>query len=39
MIPVFVDYLDAASSRIQGIETHSLFDMMGFRMAERVWLA
>jgi len=38
MIPVFIDYLDAASSKVQGIKTHPLFDMMGFRMAERVWL-
>jgi len=38
MIPVFIDYLDAASAKVGGIETHPLFDMMGFRMAERVWL-
>jgi len=38
MIPVFGDYLDAVSNRVQGAKPSSLFRLMGFRMAEKVWL-
>lgn len=38
MIPIFGDYLDAASNKVGGITTHPLFNLMGCRMAEKVWL-
>ncbi|RLM10334.1 peptide ABC transporter substrate-binding protein [Gibbsiella quercinecans] len=38
MIPLFGDYLDAASNKVGGIKPHPLFNFMGGRLAERVWL-
>jgi peptide/nickel transport system substrate-binding protein len=39
MIPMFGDYLDAASTQVQGVTPHPMFNFMGGRLAERVWLA
>ena len=39
VIPVFADFLDARSSRVQGFEPSAVSDLSGDRAAERVWLA
>jgi len=38
MIPVFGDYLDAAAEKVKGTTTHPIYSLMGFRMAEKVWI-
>jgi peptide/nickel transport system substrate-binding protein len=38
VIPVFADFLDARSSRVQGFEPSAVSDLSGDRVAERVWL-
>jgi len=38
MTPVFGDYLDGASKRVKGTTTHPIYSLMGFRVAEKVWL-
>lgn len=38
MIPLFGDYLDAVSNKVGGATPHPLFNFMGGRLAERVWL-
>jgi peptide/nickel transport system substrate-binding protein len=38
MIPLFADYIDATSSKLQGATPHPLFNFMGGRLAEHVWL-
>ncbi|MCU5775470.1 ABC transporter substrate-binding protein [Erwiniaceae bacterium BAC15a-03b] len=38
MIPLFGDYLDAASKKVGGVKPHPMFNFMGGRLAERVWL-
>lgn len=38
MIPLFADYIDAVSTRLQGVTPHPLFNFMGAQLAERVWL-
>jgi peptide/nickel transport system substrate-binding protein len=38
MIPMFGDYLDAVSTKLKGVTPHPMFNLMGARMAERVWL-
>ncbi|MFP1840305.1 ABC transporter substrate-binding protein [Lonsdalea quercina] len=38
MIPLFGDYLDATSKKLGGVTPHPLFNFMGGRLAERVWL-
>lgn len=39
VIPIFADFLDAKSSRVQGFEPSGVADLCGDRAAERVWLA
>ncbi|MGE3148457.1 MAG: ABC transporter substrate-binding protein [Pseudorhodoplanes sp.] len=39
MIPLFEDWIDAKSKRIQGYESHPLFEGAAGRLAEEVWLA
>ena len=39
MIPMFGDYLDGVSAQVQGVTPHPMFNFMGGRLAERVWLA
>jgi peptide/nickel transport system substrate-binding protein len=39
MIPMFGDYLDGVSTQVQGVTPHPMFNFMGGRLAERVWLA
>ena len=38
VIPMFGDYLDAASVKVKGLRPHPMFNFMGARLAERVWL-
>lgn len=38
MIPLFGDYLDATSNKVGGAQPHPMFNFMGGRLAERVWL-
>ena len=39
LIPMFGDYVDAVSTKVQGVKPNPLFNFMGGRLAERVWLA
>lgn len=38
VIPVFADFIDAKSTRVQGFEPSGVSDLSGDRAAERVWL-
>ncbi|HEY0214319.1 MAG TPA: ABC transporter substrate-binding protein [Paenirhodobacter sp.] len=38
VIPMFGDYLDAVSNKLGGVTPHPMFNFMGARMAEKVWL-
>jgi peptide/nickel transport system substrate-binding protein len=38
MIPMFGDYLDAVSTKLGGVTSHPMFNFMGARLAEKVWL-
>ena len=38
VIPMFIDYLEAGASRVKGMAPHPLFDLMGQRIGEKVWL-
>ena len=39
VIPMFIDYLEAGTARVRGMGPHPLFDLMGQRIGEKVWLA
>ncbi|MCW6509508.1 ABC transporter substrate-binding protein [Lichenifustis flavocetrariae] len=39
VIPMFIDYLEGGGSRVKGMKPHPLFDLMGQRIGEKVWLA
>jgi peptide/nickel transport system substrate-binding protein len=39
LIPLFIDYLEAGSTRVQGMKPNPLFDFMGERIGEKVWLS
>lgn len=39
IIPMFGDYLDAVSTKLGGVTSHPMFNFMGARLAEKVWLA
>ena len=38
VIPMFIDYLEAGAARVKGMGPHPLFDLMGQRIGEKVWL-
>ncbi len=38
VIPMFIDYLEAGAARVKGMAPHPLFDLMGQRIGEKVWL-
>ena len=38
MIPMFGDYLDAVATKRGGVTPHPMFNFMGARLAEKVWL-
>lgn len=39
LIPMFIDYLEAGSNKVQGMKPNPLFDFMGQRIGEKVWLS
>ncbi|MBW4024673.1 MAG: ABC transporter substrate-binding protein [Proteobacteria bacterium] len=39
LIPMFIDYLEAGSNRVHGMKPNPLFDFMGERIGEKVWLS
>ncbi|WP_407051311.1 ABC transporter substrate-binding protein [Methyloraptor flagellatus] len=38
LIPMFIDYLEAGSKKVGGMGPHPMFDFLGLRLAEKVWL-
>jgi peptide/nickel transport system substrate-binding protein len=38
LIPMFMDHIEAGSQRVQGWRPSAIFDMMGQRIGEKVWL-
>ena len=39
IIPMFIDYLDACTSKVQGFKPNPTFSFMGLRIGEKVWLS
>jgi peptide/nickel transport system substrate-binding protein len=39
LIPMFIDYLEAGATKVKGMGPHPMFDFMGQRIGEKVWLA
>jgi peptide/nickel transport system substrate-binding protein len=37
LIPMFIDYLEAGSNKVQGMKPNAYFDFMGQRIGEKVW--
>jgi peptide/nickel transport system substrate-binding protein len=38
LIPMFIDYLEAGSNKVHGMKPNPMFDFMGQRIGEKVWL-
>lgn len=38
VIPMFIDYLEAGNKKVKGMKPHPMFDLMGQRLAEKVWI-
>ena len=38
LIPMFMDHIEAGSQRVQGWRPSAIFDLMGQRIGEKVWL-
>ena len=38
LIPMFIDHIEAGSRRVQGWKPSAIFDLMGQRIGEKVWL-
>jgi peptide/nickel transport system substrate-binding protein len=38
LIPMFIDYLEAGTARVKGMGPHPMFDFMGQRIGEKVWI-
>jgi peptide/nickel transport system substrate-binding protein len=38
LIPMFIDHIEAGSRRVQGWKPSAVYDLMGQRIGERVWL-
>ena len=38
VIPMFIDYLEAGAAKVKGMGPHPLFDLMGQRIGEKVWI-
>jgi len=38
IIPMFIDHIEAGSTRVQGWQPSAIFDLMGQRIGEKVWL-
>lgn len=39
LIPMFIDYLEAGAAKVKGMGPHPMFDFMGQRIGEKVWVA
>jgi peptide/nickel transport system substrate-binding protein len=39
IIPMFIDHIEAGSTRVQGWKPSAIFDLMGLRIGEKVWLS
>jgi peptide/nickel transport system substrate-binding protein len=39
LIPMFMDHIEAGTSKVQGWKPSAIFDFMGQRIGEKVWLA
>jgi len=39
LIPMFIDYLEAGAAKVKGMGPHPMFDFMGQRIGEKVWIA
>ncbi|WP_131196941.1 ABC transporter substrate-binding protein [Lichenihabitans psoromatis] len=38
VIPMFMDYLEAGAAKVKGMGPHPMFDLMGQRLGEKVWI-
>ena len=38
MIPMFIDHIEAGLTRVRGWRPSAIFDLMGLRIGEKVWL-
>jgi peptide/nickel transport system substrate-binding protein len=38
IIPLFIDHIEAGSTRVRGWKASAIFDLMGQRIGEKVWL-
>jgi peptide/nickel transport system substrate-binding protein len=38
MIPMFIDHIEAGLTRVRGWKPSAIFDLMGLRIGEKVWL-
>ncbi len=38
LIPMFIDHVEAGSTRVRGWKPSAIFDLMGLRIGEKVWL-
>jgi peptide/nickel transport system substrate-binding protein len=38
IIPMFIDFIDAGGPRVKGLSAHPIWDFMGYRLGEKVWL-
>ncbi|MQT11802.1 ABC transporter substrate-binding protein [Segnochrobactrum spirostomi] len=38
LIPMFIDYIEAGTTKVQGWKPHPMFDFMGQRIGEKVWM-
>ncbi|MCB8881607.1 ABC transporter substrate-binding protein [Acidisoma cellulosilytica] len=39
LIPIFIDYLEAGSNKVHGMKPNPMFDFMGQRIGEKVWMS
>ncbi|MEA3151742.1 MAG: peptide/nickel transport system substrate-binding protein, partial [Gammaproteobacteria bacterium] len=39
IIPMFIDHIEAGSTRVRGWTPSAIFDLMGQRIGEKVWLS
>ena len=38
IIPMFIDHIEAGSTRVMGWKPSGIYDFMGQRIGEKVWL-
>jgi peptide/nickel transport system substrate-binding protein len=39
IIPMFIDHIEAGTTRVQGWKPSAIFELMGLRIGEKVWLS